>query len=49
MTRQETQKLHTILAKVESLENQTDDRAARGRLNAAKSELLRCLSECGKE
>lgn len=41
MTLAETNKLHTILAKVETLQNQTADRAAAERLQSAKSELMR--------
>lgn len=48
MNKAEEKKLETILAKVETLENQTNDRALRGRLLCAKDELLRALREGGR-
>jgi hypothetical protein len=45
MTRAENKKLGTILAKVEALQNATSDEAAKERLGAAKSQLLRLLNE----
>lgn len=48
MTGAEEKKLETILAKVETLQNQTKDRALRERLGVAKDELLRALREAGR-
>jgi hypothetical protein len=45
MTTTEISKLHTIVAKIENLQNATSDAIARERLQVAKSELLRLLTE----
>lgn len=45
MTKAEIRKLETILARVETLQLQTNDVNARGRLGQAKTELLRLLGE----
>lgn len=47
MTKTEEKKLETILAKTETLQNQTKDRALRERLGVAKGEMLRAIRECG--
>lgn len=49
MTPAEIKRLDTILAKVEALQNQTQDRAAKGRLGLAKDELLRLYNEQPRE
>jgi hypothetical protein len=49
MTIAESKKLHTILAKVETLQNQVSDFYAKERLGAAKAELLRLLSKIEHE
>jgi hypothetical protein len=43
MTKKQVEKLETILAKLEALENEVVDTSARERLSAAKRELLRAL------
>lgn len=48
MTSRERQRLETIIAKVETLQNTTKDPVAKDRLGAAKSELLRLWSETGR-
>lgn len=45
MTKNEIKKLETILAKVETLQNETLDEIAKERLLFAKNELLRLFSE----
>jgi hypothetical protein len=45
MTRREIEKLRTILAKLEALQNQISDRDIAYRLGVGKSELLRALSD----
>lgn len=44
MTPAQIRKLHTILVKLENLENEVSDPPARGRLHEAKNELLRALA-----
>lgn len=41
MTQRDWKKLNTILAKLETLQNETLDKDARERMQTAKSELLR--------
>jgi hypothetical protein len=45
VSRDEVRKLETILAKIETLQNQTSDRGAKDRLGFAKDELLRLFKE----
>ena len=45
MTMKEIKKLETILAKIETLQNQISDQNAKERLEGAKSELLRLHRE----
>ena len=45
MTKAQIKKLHTVLAKLETLENQVADRGIRERINSGKRELLRALSD----
>lgn len=45
MTPKELKKLEAIIAKIETLQNQTESRNARSRLGAAKDELLRLHRE----
>lgn len=49
MTKAEEKKLETILAKTETLQNQTHDYVLRERLGAVKSDMLRALRECIRE
>lgn len=45
MTQAQLQKLHTILGKLESLQNEVRDPRAKERLGDGKKELLRALNE----
>jgi hypothetical protein len=45
MTKQQLAKLHTILAKLETLESEISDGGPRDRLATAKAELLRAVNE----
>lgn len=45
MTAAEFKKLETIIAKIETLQGQTADPNAKGRLQSAKSELIRLTQE----
>lgn len=49
MTPGQIKKLDTILAKIETLQNQTEDRSAKGRLGLAKDELLKLYNEQPRE
>lgn len=43
MTKAQIKKLESIIGKLEMLENQTNDRSIRDKLNSGKNELLRAL------
>lgn len=48
MTAAEENKLSTIIGKIEMLQAVTRDEALRGRLQTAKSELIRASQECSR-